>query len=94
MAAGLPSSRAGGPLTSPDLARVQLDQTARAGTGAACLRAARQARRVVFVGGGAHAPLFGATIRAAIPRCGLPPARTGERLRALGAQPKKGKGRK
>ena len=80
-----------------DLARVQLDQTARALAQElhACVPLG-QARRVVFVGGGAHAPLFGATIRAAIPRCELGGLR--ELANAYGAmsgaQPKKGKGRK
>lgn len=80
-----------------DLARVQFDQTARALAQElhACVPLG-QARRVVFVGGGAHAPLFGATIRAAIPRCELGGLR--ELANAYGAmsgaQPKKGKGRK
>lgn len=79
------------------LARAQLDETARALAQEvyACVPL-DQARRVVFVGGAAHAPLFGATIRAAIPRCELAGLR--ELANAYGAmsgaQPKKGKGRK
>jgi len=79
------------------LARAQLDETARALAQEvyACVPL-DQARRVAFVGGAAHAPLFGATIRAAIPRCELGGLR--ELANAYGAmsgaQPKKGKGRK
>ena len=88
---------AGGERTDiTDLARVQLDQTARAR--AQELHAAvplGQARRVAFVGGGAHAALFGAALKAAIPQVELGGLRElANAYGALGAAPKKGKGRK
>lgn len=80
-----------------DLARVQLDQTARALAQElyACVPI-DQARRLVFVGGGAHAALFGAALRAAIPQVELGSLRElANAYGALGAAPaKKGKGRK
>ena len=88
---------AGASVRVDDIARGQLDTTAHALAQELQAKVKLdQARRVVFVGGGAHAPLFGATIRAAIPRCELGGLR--ELANAYGAmsgaQPKKGKGRK
>ena len=54
-----------------------------------------QARRVVFVGGGAHAALFGAALKAAISQVELGGMKElANAYGALGAAPKKGKGRK
>lgn len=78
------------------LARAQLDLTASAL--AQELYAAvplGQARRVVFVGGGAHAPLFGAALKAAIPQIELGGMKElANAYGALGVAPRKGKGRK
>jgi hypothetical protein len=77
-------------------ARKQLDLTASALAQElyACVPLG-QARRIVFVGGGAHAALFGAAVRAAIPQ--VEPGGMKELANAygaLGAAPKKGKARK
>ncbi len=89
---------AGGQSTDiTELARVQLDQTARALAQElhACVPLG-QARRIVFVGGGAHAALFGAALKSAIPQVELGGMK--ELANAYGAMgaaaPKKGKARK
>lgn len=81
------------------LARGQLDETAQslATQTYACVPMS-QARRIVFVGGGAHGALFGDMMRAQIPRIEIGGLR--ELANAYGAlpagavAPKKGKGRK
>ncbi len=78
-----------------DLARVQLDQTARALAQElhVCVPLG-QARRVVFVGGGAHAALFGAALKAAVPQIELGGMKElANAYGALGAAPK-GKGKR
>lgn len=87
----------GGAADITDLARGQLDLTA--GALAQELYAAvplGQARRVAFVGGGAHAALFGAALKAAIPQIELGGMKElANAYGALGVAPKsKGKGRK
>ena len=78
-------------------ARRQLDATAHALAQEvhACVPL-EMARRVVFVGGAAHAALFGAKMRSCIERCEVAGLRElANAYGALGgAQPKKGKGRK
>lgn len=76
-------------------ARKQLDLTAQALAQEiyACVPLG-QARRVVFVGGGAHAALFGGALKAAIPQVELGGMKElANAYGAMGAAPKKGKKR-
>lgn len=75
------------------LARAQLDETARALVQEVyrCVPL-DMARRVVFVGGAAHGALFGATVKAQIPRCELTGLRElANAYGAMGAAPKRGR---